>query len=172
MRVSPVVKHRQTMLFDTPLTTLGQTRLEIGRWAEEWAAKTLKGRQHVDSSRWDYCPDVSCNDEYFEVKAVGNNRELFVYHGRLEKDISVGLSIHYFVIHHRYSFEPCMVSELRSRLSASIVCVYLIPLPVVYFTLKQSRRLVLNTAYGGSDRREQYASGYRVNLKMFNRWKQ
>lgn len=130
MKLSSYKSADQGRLFDEPLIkndgklSLGYCRHLAGELCEQLTAAVFNGRRHKTDSTCDYCPDVSITGPrgtiYFESKAVGLTKTVFIYEGRLRKDFLFARrhELYYVVWHHlAYSKLATTVNELRSFFS-------------------------------------------------------
>lgn len=166
MKISKPKSISHPVLFDTDEYKLtygnhGLIRTVIGEFFED------NGVRHRTDSRCDYCPDVSSDAGYFEVKAVGLSKQMLVYAGRLEKDFEFCKSknLWYYVWSHNVATNRVRtVAELKKMLSVSILASYVVPFMELYRICKESSITKMNSAYGHSDTNPVYGSGYRVSL--------
>lgn len=134
----------------------------------------LGARRHKTDGRFPYCPDLSNPQAYFECKAVGTSREVFIYSGRLLKDrlFAAEHSLLYLIWHHGVKVKGITtVAELECVLRANVRSVYLVPFSVIDRVCSVLPVESLNSKYGKRPGTEgAYGSGYRFHLRLLSRW--
>jgi hypothetical protein len=156
--------YRSTFMVDGSVNH-GLVRTVIGTYYEEQTAKVFGGVVHKTDSRCDYCPDVSACNKFYEVKAVGNSGQAFIYAGRLVKDIKFAEQNDLYYCVWRHSVKTQLVStvaELKAKLATSTLSYMVVPFSDVLMICRQSTLTKLNSKYGGSDSNPRYGSGYRI----------
>lgn len=164
----------QPFLFDEPVTSLGRARTVVGELGERLTAALVGGRRHRTDCTADYCPDVSVGDRFYESKVVGLSRVAFVYGGRLVKDRQFASrhSLTYVVWHHTTQVSKfATVNELERAVLDSMRALYIVPFAVVDALCRGMAPDKLNSRYGRSQERPEYGSGYRIPLKLLERWR-
>ena len=167
-------KLRQPMLFDEPLGNHGHVRTLIGEWAEQITAYVFEGNRHRTDSTADYCPDVSTSEGYIECKAAGRSRQTFIYGGRLDKDTAFanGHPLSYCIwTHSADSKQAATVSQLRRMFFGSLTGYVLIPFWNLHRIALAQPITRLNSKYGNSNSNPTYGSGYRIPLRLLDRWR-
>lgn len=158
--------YRSTLLVDGSVNH-GLVRTVIGNYYEDKTAKLFQGTVHRTDSRCDYCPDVSACNKFYEVKAVGNSGQAFIYAGRLVKDIRFAEdhALYYCIWRHSVKTQLVnTVAELKAKLATSTLGYMLVPFSDVLMLCRASQVTKLNSKYGGSDSNPRYGSGYRISV--------
>lgn len=153
----------------------GRVRYVVGELFENLTAMTLNGRRHKCSGTGTYCPDVSLFNEavYLEVKAVGKSGTAFIYEGRIEKDSEFAKSnlLSYCFWHHKADCRlPDNADDLIGEVLGSLQWMAVVPWPVVKSIVMQSEEKLLNSGYGGTDKKT-YGSGRRLAINKLEKWK-
>lgn len=163
----------QGMLWEVPMGGHAVARNVIGDLCERLTARMVGGVRHKTDARFAYCPDVSARGVYYESKAAGRGNQTFVYGGRLDKDREFARQhrLVYVVWRHGARTLECgTVEELERMVLATMKRAYVVPFAVVDAACAVMVPDRLNSAYGGSDERPEYGSGYRLPLRLFDRW--
>lgn len=163
----------QNFLYEEALRGHGHVRTVVGDLMERLTAAMVCGRRHKTQSNVDYCPDVSCIDStgvrYFESKAAGMSKQVFIYEGRILKDrefVKQGNRLDYVIWHHLADTKKAStVQELETLLYASLQCVWTVPLVEIDRICSGLTVENLNSNYGGTDRKT-YGSGFRIPLSL------
>lgn len=171
-------------LFPTPLGGHGHRRTIIGDLCERLTAVYVGGRRHKNDSTVTYCPDVSRTvaigeievQEFFESKAAGRSNEIFIYAGRLDKDkvfAAAGNRLTYVVWRHGVRVNDYeTVEDLCRAVATGLLSLYVIPFPAIAAACAGRPLEPLNSKYGrGHDSSKVYGSGYRLRLKLFERYR-
>jgi hypothetical protein len=151
----------------------GRVRTAIGNYFELKTARLVRGRVHKTDCRCDYCPDVSAESKFFEVKAAGNSGQTFIYAGRLEKDFefSQANELWYVVWRHRVDTSQVeTIQQLKQELQRNTLGYALCPFSFIYELCKQKPPTKLNSKYGGSDTNPLYGSGYRIAVSSLKEY--
>lgn len=163
----------QTLLWDRDLNGHGGRRTFVGDLCERLTVQLVNGRRHKTDSTKAYCPDVSARCVYFESKGVGRSRTAFIYGGRLDKDREFAKrhKLVYVIWHHTADTKSVETHlALWQLVVAKMKCVYIVPFFAVDRICSTLQPDKLNSAYGGSNTRTEYGSGYRIHLRLLERW--
>ena len=177
MKISSIKNLDQQSLFDRDefMSTIdaegrlnhGRIRTAIGDYFEKRTAQHVSGSIHKTDCRCDYCPDVSADGIYYEVKAAGNSRQTFIYEGRLERDFEFAKrnELFYFVWSHRVDTSTVStIAELKERLGQQTKGFAIVPFEFIYKLCKMKPAEKLNSNYGNSILNPTYGAGYRISL--------
>ena len=167
----------QHRLFYEPIGNHGHTRVLLGDFAEKLTAKLLKGVRYRTDSRCEYCPDVTvlnqAGNKYFEVKAVGNTQQTFIYEGRLQKDLEFAQSheLYYVLWSHATNTSLCLDEyELMCWFLKCLKEVLIVPFSSMYEVAIKQPLTKLNSRYGHSDSNPVYGAGRRIPLKKIKEY--
>lgn len=168
----PKCKVVQPYLFDVLLGNHGHVRTVIGNLCERLTVERFPGAvQHRTDSRCDYCPDISWQSMYFEVKAAGRTRQTFIYEGRLHKDREFNKhhNLWYIVWHHLAKTKSVdTVRGLEELVLKMMKAVYVVPFSAIDAICQTMRPEKLNSKYGPGG--NTYGSGYRIPVKRLAEW--
>ena len=181
MKISQLKSNNiQLRLFDDPLISHAYVRNYLGNFVEDLTAYFFNGERHKTDSRCDYCPDVSISPSetvskriYLECKSVGKGGQVFVYSGRIEKDIEFSntFSLFYVIWHHKTQTRKASTArELKTLFLQNLCSTYLVPFSVIHEKLMTAKKMKLNSGYGGTNR-EVYGDGRRFSVRLLDDWK-
>jgi len=163
---------RQLRLWDEPLGNHGHCRTVIGNLAERLTLAFFGGVRHKTDSRVSYCPDVSTNGIYLEVKAAGCSNQTFIYSGRVQKDRNFAKDhpLAYVIWWHAAETKRTQtVFELESLVIKKLRAVFVVPWEDMDSIIRTLPEEKLNSKYGNSDQPGTlYGSGYRINIRSLS----
>lgn len=163
MRLPPLMRARQRLLFDKVQLTPHSARNWVGDFYEEATASLTRGCRYRDSAAYEICPDVGVGYWFFESKAVGRSGTAIVYQGRLAKDrrlvVESGRDLFYCLWQHNFATATAQTrEELYAALSRHTLRLVIVPLATIENYCLSRPVKVLNTGYTKTGAKLKYGS--------------